>query len=46
MLIPSIDNVRAPFERVTTPDDAVEVDASKFQTVFPYFNTPNSGNPG
>jgi hypothetical protein len=26
--------------------DAVEVDATKFKTSFPYFNTPNSGNPG
>jgi hypothetical protein len=25
--------------------DAVEVDATKFTSVFPYFNTPNSGNP-
>jgi len=23
--------------------DAVEVDATKFQSVFPYFNTPNPG---
>jgi hypothetical protein len=25
--------------------DAVEVDATKFTSVFPYFNTPSSGNP-
>jgi hypothetical protein len=41
-LLPAAD---APAGGVPFTDD-IEVDSSKFQAVFPYLNTPNSGNPG